>query len=96
MIQPINRHIIIEPLKHQTYLPTEKGTYDEVGIVLEAGQGSNDAMGHPLLRKGDKVWFDCWLGSKHPTGKDDEYFWLIKFDDIKAVEHQDGTDSIPE
>jgi co-chaperonin GroES (HSP10) len=112
MIQPINEHVLIEPVKYKTYLPTEKGMYEEVGIVIDgdlvcmkrekpvmAGYGldaSCDIVSAGILEKGDKVYFDAWLASKYPTGKDDEFFWLVKFADIKAVEKQNGKNSVSE
>ena len=38
---------------------------------------------------GDRVFFDSWLCSKHPSGEQDEngeeiYFWLAAYKDLKA------------
>lgn len=87
MIQPINWHILIKPLDSKTYLPTEKGTYDEVGIVVRTWEQIDINNEYPKI--GDKIWFDGWLASKYPTGKGDEVFWLVPFNDIKAIEHGD-------
>jgi hypothetical protein len=84
MINPINGHVLIEPLKHQTYLPTEKGTYEEVGIVLKRPWYK---FWYP--NEGDKVYYDSWLATKHPIGEDDSYFWLVPFKDIHAVEKKE-------
>ena len=84
MITPINGHVLIEPLVHQTYLPTEKGTFEEVGTVIETAEG---IIG---IEKGTKVFFDSWLSSKYPTGKDDEFFYLVPFKDIRAIEKKDA------
>lgn len=80
MIKPVNNHILIEPLKHDSFIPIDKGTYEEIGIVIE---------GNEQVLKGDKVYFDGWLAAKYPTGKDDEFFWLVNWNDVKAVEKND-------
>ena len=79
MIKPINSNILIDPLVHSTFLPSEKGTFEEIGIVLDGGDSQ--------LEKGTKVYFDGWTASKFPTGEGDNYFWLVPFKDIRAIEH---------
>ena len=88
MIEPINGNVLITPLKHSTYLPTEKGTYEEVGIVTGVPKISKELEPYMGLEIGTKVFFDGWTASKYPTGENDEYFWLVPFADIKAVEKQ--------
>ena len=96
----MNGHILISPLEHKSYLPTDKGTYEEIGVVIDAADGItekrewNGKEYPPELSKGDKVYFDSWLASKFPTGEGDEYFWLVPFKDVKAVEKQNGTDTV--
>ena len=90
MIDPINSHVLIEPLKHQTYLPSEKGTFEEVGIVLKRPWYK---FWYP--KAGNRVWFDSWLASKHPTGEGDNFFWLVKYADIKATQ-RNGKDEVSE
>ena len=80
MIKPINGHVIIKPLEHKTFLPQEKGLYDEVGIIVD---------GVELLTEGGKVYFDKWLASEFPTGNGNEFFWLVNYKDIKAVDYGD-------
>jgi hypothetical protein len=41
-------------------------------------------------RCGDEVFFDSWLSSKYPTGKGDEYFYLVPFKDIRATRRKYG------
>jgi hypothetical protein len=78
--RPVNGHLVIDPLKQTTFLPTDKGTFDEVGIVLS----ERPWYKFWWAKRGEKVWFDSWLSSKHPTGEDDNYFWLVKWRDVKA------------
>jgi hypothetical protein len=80
-IKPINGHLVIEPLKHSTFLPTEKGMFEEVGIVL-----SRPWYKFWWPKQGDRVYFDSWLAVKYPKGEGDDYFWLVSCRDIKAIQ----------
>lgn len=96
-MKPINGHILIEPLKEKSFF--SPGTYQEIGIVLEIPQklhssyaGVSKYRNEFPLEKGDKVFFDSWLAAKYPKPNaegDDDFYWLVKFDDIRAIEHGD-------
>jgi hypothetical protein len=85
MIHPINGHIIIEPLKCDSFIPLDNGNYEEIGVVKSVPT-HNDAGGIFDGLVGKRVYFDSWLASKYPTGRGDEYFWLVKIDDVRAIE----------
>jgi hypothetical protein len=88
MIKPINGHIIIEPLKHDSFIPLDKGSYEEIGVVKAVPEhNQKNSLFDNLV--GKKVYFDSWLASKYPTGKGDKYFWLVKMDDVRAIEYED-------
>jgi hypothetical protein len=95
---PINSHLLIEPLVHKTFLPSERETYEEIGIVIECAP-ELILKDSPLWpQKGDRVYFDSWLAAKYPkpnSENDDEFYWLVPFKDIRAVEKKDGNE-IPE
>lgn len=90
MLKPVNNHILIEPLKHESFIASQKGTYEEVGTVIEIPLFFKDSFGDPYIDSpveiGDKVYFDSWLASKFPKN-DKEFFWLVSWSDIKAIEH---------
>lgn len=82
MLRPINNHLLIEPVKHESFLASsDKDVYDEIGIVLESYS--------PQVKVGDKVYFDSWMAAKFPTGEGDKYYWLVKLEDIRAIESND-------
>lgn len=85
-IIPVNGHLLISPLKHESLLPTEKGQYDEVGEVVAI---AGDAMNYMGIEIHDIVFYDSWLASKYPTGKDDEVFWLVPYKDIRAIQKKE-------
>lgn len=97
-MKPINGHVLIEPVarKHSVVV-TARDTYEEIGVVVDfdetgipigglAYTGSSILTVQPLLRKGDKVFFDSWLAAKYPKGTD-EYYWLVRYEDIRAIEN---------
>lgn len=98
MIRPVNGYILIEPLQHESFISSQKDSFEEIGKVLELDEGiistphiayssSNEmALHENPIKKGCKVFFDSWLAGKYPTGEGDKYFWLVHIEDIKAVE----------
>ena len=82
MIKPVNGHLLIEPVVHSSFIASQKDTYEEIGIVKDF-----DKKIEPVFEIGDKVYFDSWLAAKYPTGEGDKYFWLVKWEDVRAVEH---------
>lgn len=89
MIQPIHGHILIEPLKHESFISSQKGTYEEIGIVvrLPLAHGSETST-YGGIKVGEKVYFDSWLIARYPDGKDGE-IWLVKCEDIRAIERNE-------
>ena len=73
----------------------DKTTYEEIGIVVEVGKAlPYDSQGNVyFINKGDKVFFDSWLAARYPTGNGEDFLWLVKWEDIRAVEY---ADKIPE
>ncbi|MFA5937637.1 MAG: hypothetical protein WC822_07215 [Candidatus Paceibacterota bacterium] len=85
MISPVNLHVLIEPVVHDSFIATQKETYEEIGVVVDADV---KIKGYEV-QVGDKVYFDSWLAAKYPKeGSTDEYFWLVKWEDIRALEHE--------
>lgn len=95
MITPVNKHLLIKPVEHTTFIATQSETYEEIGEVLEFDININgiqvyDGGTTPQRGKveiGDMIYFDAWLAAKFPGEKDGEYYWLVKWDDVRAVDH---------
>lgn len=93
MIQPVNGHLLIEPLKHETFIATQNDVYQEIGVVVSYAMPEksldNDRMnpGIPFntVHIGDKVYFDSWMAAKFPKNET-EYYWLVKWEDVRAFE----------
>lgn len=101
MIKPVNNHILIEPVKHESFMASQKETYEEIGIIIDISDGlkekvrfsklnsfnTHDIIFVPAkIKKGDKVYFDSWLAAKFPKN-DIEWYWLVKWEDVRAVEY---------
>ncbi len=83
MLKPINNHILIEPIPHTEFISSLKETYEEIGLVIDADPNI------PLaLKAGDKVYFDAYLAAKFPK-TEDTYYWLVKYEDVRAVDFQE-------
>lgn len=102
MIIPVNGHLIVKPKTNKTFLPTEKGTFQEIGIVEAIPQVMTGSyMGVISYRNefdvniGDEVYFDSWLSAKYPTGEGDEEFYLVPWKDVRAIKKHE-TNKIPE
>lgn len=89
MIQPVNGHLLIEPVLHEGFMATQKETYEEIGIVIRTplAHGS-ETSSYGAVKAGDKVYFDSWLAARYPKegGKQDEFYWLVKWEDVRAIE----------
>jgi co-chaperonin GroES (HSP10) len=97
MIQPVNNHLLIEPVPHETFIASQRETFEEIGVVLDNGRGNLTVTGTGVIhnnypQNGDKVYFDSWLAAKYPKN-DQEFYWLVKWEDIRAIEKNE---TIPE
>lgn len=85
-MKPINNHLKIKPVEQDGFIASAKGTYEEIGVVLEVAEGVP-------VEKGMLVYFDSWLAKKYPVrGVANEYEWFVKYEDIVAVAYE----SLPE
>lgn len=86
MIKPVNGHLLIEPTEHDAFIATEKTTYEEIGVVLAYAQELKDVRGFSI-DEGDKVYFDAWLAARYPSDDPNKPYWLVKWEDVRAVEY---------
>lgn len=91
MIDPINGHLLIKPLVHESFTVTQNETYQEIGEVIAIDpllelDWKPVVSGHPYHRPrvGDKVYFDAWLAAKFPSDDPENPYWLVKYEDIRA------------
>jgi co-chaperonin GroES (HSP10) len=84
MIKPINYHVLIEPLKQEGFISSQNDVYQEIGVVRAMAPGV-ELEG--TINIGDRVYFDGWIAAKYPTGDGENYFWLVPYHDVRAVDH---------
>lgn len=99
MITPVNGHLLVKPVKHESLLPTEKGQYDEIGEVIDWALPANKEEWDLIasIEIGDKVFYDSWLAAHYPDQNNEEGVWLVPFKDVRAVQKKDATrDTISE
>lgn len=85
MIKPVNGHLLIEPVAHETFIASERGTFEEIGVVL-ATPDDMEIMSVKPVNVGDRVFFDSWMCAKYPKN-DEEFYWLVPWSEVRAVEH---------
>lgn len=92
-ISPVNNHILIEPIKQNGFVVSERDIYQEIGIVIARASDLLVVSGSGVPRwkvsMGDKVYFDSWLAAKYPKegGAADEFYWLVNWQDVRAIEY---------
>lgn len=86
---PVNGHVIIEPVVHEEFMQSERNTYEEVGVVVTIPLEIESIVG---VQVGDTLYFDSWLAAKYPKtdGKPDEFYWLVKWEDVRAVKYAES------
>ena len=95
MIKPVNGHLLIEPLPQESFIASDRETYQEIGVVIDYDADFDDegtvwtgtAIAQPpkMINKGDKVYFDSWLAAKFPKDKD-SFYWLVEWSNVRAID----------
>jgi co-chaperonin GroES (HSP10) len=96
MITPVNNHLLIQPMKHEAFIATQRETYEEIGEVLAVPPelmvtGSSSNQMRRVVNVGDKVYFDSWLAAKFPSDVEGEHYWLVNWNDVRAVVYADAS-----
>lgn len=87
MIKPVNGHLLIEPLALDSFVASQRDSYQEIGTVVAISSTYQTRIAEEV-HVGDKVFFDAWLAKKYAKeGTTNEFYWLVKWDDVTAVEY---------
>lgn len=84
---PVNNHLLVEPLKHDSFISSEKQTYEEIGIVIDFDEKIQDSNISRIVKGKTKVLFESWLCKKYPDGKDG-FYWLVKWENIDGIKNE--------
>lgn len=83
---PLNGHVEVRPIREGGVVQRADQKFEEKGVVISWDVPGLTKYKPPLpIRVGCIVYFDGWLAAKYNADTDDEK-WLIKFDDIRAME----------
>lgn len=89
-LTPVNGHLLIEPVSHETFIASDRQTYEEIGVVRSVARNlqwyEGDDLKDTPVNEGDRVYFDSWMCAKYPKN-DDEFYWLVPWSEVRAVEH---------
>lgn len=86
MITPVNGHLLIDPVKHDSFVVSQRETFEEIGVVVALPSIFSELPKEDIPEVGDKVYFDSWLASKYPHSDGEGFFWLVPFEDVRAIE----------
>ena len=79
----INKSLQIEPIPHESFISTNRTTYEEVGILVAKDESITDI---PI---GARIFFSSWMAEKYPdldhTGK---WLWVVPYSEIKMYEFE--------
>lgn len=84
MIKPVNDHLLIEPVKQESFIASQRDSYEEIGVVVAVPEIITNAYENEKPKVGDKVYFDSWMCAKFPKDKE-SFYYLVKWDDVRAV-----------
>lgn len=84
----LNDYFRVEPLKHDSFVVSEKTTYEEMGRIV----GVPDDLEKYI---GGIAYFDSYIAKKYPVigGKPDEFQWFVPLSEIVKIEVEEGESS---
>jgi len=79
----INGYLKIVPVEQDTFMASEKTTYEEVGVVV--ARDEKECADIPL---GSRVFFDSFMAKKYPTKEFGKFQWFVHKDEIVKYEYE--------
>lgn len=72
-----NGYLKIAPVEHNSFIASDKTSYEEIGIVLAKDPQIEN------INIGSKVKFDSFMAKKYNVeGKEGEFEWYVNFSEI--------------
>ena len=76
----LNYNLQIEPIPHESFVSTQKESYEEVGKLI----AKDERVDIPI---GATVFFESWMAKKYPDLKHEgKFYWLVPFSEIGFYE----------
>lgn len=82
----INGYLKIEPVEQDSFMASEKTSYEEIGRVVARDKSV-------MIPIGATVFFDSFMAKKYPGKEFGKFEWYIHIDEIVKYEHEQA---IPE
>ncbi len=77
----LNKYIKVELVVHDSFISSQKESYEEIGKVVAKDESITDI---PI---GSLVYFDSFMCKKYPKReKSDEFEWFVAYDEIVKFE----------
>ncbi len=80
----INGYIKIEPVEQDSFMASEKTTYEEKGRVIAV----DNTEGLRWIPEGAIVYFDSFMVKKYPGKEFGKFEWFIHKDEIVKYEYE--------
>ena len=73
----------IEPIPHESFISTNRETFEEVGILVAKDETITDI---PI---GARVFFQAWMAEKYPNlDKKGSYHWVVPYSEVRMYEYE--------
>ena len=83
----INGYLKIEPMEHQSFMLSQKETFEEIGRVVAKDDNFPEIRQIPI---GATVYFDSFMAKKYPVaGEEGKFQWFIHFNEITKYESEE-------
>lgn len=80
----VNRYLKVEPIAHDSFITSERSTYEEIGVVTAKDPEITDI---PI---GARVFFDSFMAKKYPiAGDDTKHQWFVHYDEVVKWEYEE-------
>lgn len=77
----VNSYLKIEPLESNTFMASQRDSYEEIGVVI-----ARDEIGCKDIPIGSKVFFDSFMAKKYPIEGTDKFQWFVHRDEVVKYE----------
>ena len=82
MSKLLNNYIQIEPIQHESFMASQRETFEEIGVVVAVDENIRD------IPVGSKVYFDSYMAKKYPVpGENDKFHWFVHY--LEVVKYDD-------
>jgi 8-oxo-dGTP pyrophosphatase MutT (NUDIX family) len=79
----INKSLKIQPVPHESFISSDRETFEEVGILIAKDETITDI---PI---GARVYFQSWMAEKYPNlEKEGSFHWIVPYSEVRMYEYE--------